>query len=89
MTGLVVVSESPTVAGFTTVVGELPLAGSGGATLYDRIGDAFGWLCCALGLALVAASLWRLSAGVGLARDSTGRPQVHCGSLPRTSGSGT
>ncbi|MDE2448516.1 MAG: hypothetical protein KGO22_06060 [Gammaproteobacteria bacterium] len=54
-----VVAESSTVAGFTTVVGELPLAGRGGATLYDRLGDAFGWLCLALGLALVGASSWR------------------------------
>jgi apolipoprotein N-acyltransferase len=54
-----VVAEAPTVAGFTTVVGELPLAGRGGATLYDRVGDVFGWLCLALGLALVGASSWR------------------------------
>lgn len=55
-----VVAESSTVGGFTTIVGELPLAGRGGATLYDRIGDAFGWLCFALGLTLVGASLWRM-----------------------------
>ncbi|MFI4884802.1 MAG: hypothetical protein ACHQIF_04465 [Steroidobacterales bacterium] len=54
-----IVSEAPTVAGFTTVVGELPLAGRGGATLYDRIGDVFGWLCLALGAGLVGASWWR------------------------------
>jgi hypothetical protein len=40
-------------------VGELPLEGRGGATLYDRIGDVFGWLCLALGLGLVATSLRR------------------------------
>ncbi len=45
-----VVAEARAVAGFTTLVGELPLAGRGGATLYDRIGDLFGWLCLALGL---------------------------------------
>jgi len=54
-----VVAETPTVAGFTTLVGELPLAGRGGATLYDRVGDVFGWLCLALGLSLVGASLRR------------------------------
>jgi apolipoprotein N-acyltransferase len=54
-----VVAEARTVAGFTTLVGELPLAGRGGATLYDRIGDLFGWLCLALGLGAVGASWWR------------------------------
>jgi apolipoprotein N-acyltransferase len=52
-----IVAQAPTVAGFSTLVGELPLAGRGGATPYDRIGDAFGWLCLALGLVLLAASL--------------------------------
>lgn len=56
-----VVAEASTVAGFTTVVGELPLAGRGGGTLYDRIGDLFGWLCLALGIGLVGAS-WRRGA---------------------------
>lgn len=54
-----IIAAAPTVSGFTTVVGELPLAGRGGATLYDRIGDLFGWLCLALGVALVGASWWR------------------------------
>jgi apolipoprotein N-acyltransferase len=39
--------------GFVTLVGELPLDGRGGETLYDRIGDAFGWLCVLLGAGLV------------------------------------
>jgi apolipoprotein N-acyltransferase len=51
------VAEAPTVAGFTSLVGELPLAGRGGATLYDRTGDAFGWLCLLMGTSLVGASL--------------------------------
>lgn len=54
-----IIAEAPTAARFTTLVGELPLSGRGGATLYDRIGDAFGWLCLALGLGLVGASLLR------------------------------
>jgi apolipoprotein N-acyltransferase len=54
-----VVAAAPTAAAFTTLVGELPLSGRGGATLYDRIGDVFGWLCLTLGAAVVAASLWR------------------------------
>lgn len=53
-----ITAQAPTAAGFTTLVGELPLSGRGGATLYDRIGDAFGWLCLALGLGVVGAS-WR------------------------------
>lgn len=54
-----VVTVAPTSGGFTTVVGELPLEGRGGATLYDRIGDVLGWLCLLLGLGLVGASLTR------------------------------
>jgi apolipoprotein N-acyltransferase len=56
-----IVAQSPTTAGFTTLVGELPLSGRGGATLYDRIGDVFGWLCLILGATLVGASLLRSS----------------------------
>lgn len=63
-----VVAEASTVAGFTTVVGELPLAGRGGGTLYDRIGNLFGWLCLALGIGLVGAAWWR-----GAYRDPTAR----------------
>ncbi|HXS20987.1 MAG TPA: hypothetical protein VN735_07120 [Steroidobacteraceae bacterium] len=52
-----IIAESPTTSGFTTLVGELPLSGRGGATLYDRVGDVFGWLCLILGAALVCASI--------------------------------
>jgi len=52
-----IVTEMRTSAAFTTVVGNLPLDGRGGSTLYDRIGDAFGWLCLALGGGLVAITL--------------------------------
>jgi apolipoprotein N-acyltransferase len=72
-----VVAQASTVAGFTTVVGELPLAGRGGGTLYDRIGDLFGWLCLALGIGLVATS-WRRGAqchpAAGPAKARTDRP---------------
>jgi apolipoprotein N-acyltransferase len=53
------VTAKPTSGAFTTLVGDLPLDGRGGSTLYDRIGDAFGWLCLVLGAGLVALSLWR------------------------------
>jgi apolipoprotein N-acyltransferase len=49
-----IVAETRTSGAFTTLLGDLPLDGPGGATLYDRIGDTFGWLC--LGAGLVAAS---------------------------------
>ncbi len=51
------VARARSVGGFTVVTGELPLGGRGGGTLYDRIGDSFGWLCVALGFGLVALSL--------------------------------
>jgi len=44
---------------FSVVTGDLPLDGRGGNTVYDRIGDAFGWLCVALGLGLVVFSFKR------------------------------
>jgi len=54
-----VVAMKVTGGDFVTLVGELPLYGRGGDTFYDRIGDAFGWLCLVLGVGLV---------GLGLAR---------------------
>ena len=39
-------------AGFSTLTGDLPLDGRGGNTVYDRVGDAFGWLCAVLGFGL-------------------------------------
>jgi apolipoprotein N-acyltransferase len=48
-----------TVGGFKTLVGDLPLAGRGGDTLYDRIGDLLGWICIALGLGLVGGAIMR------------------------------
>lgn len=46
------VARARTVGGFTTLIGDLPLDGHGGHTLYDRIGDTFGWFCLALGIGL-------------------------------------
>ena len=50
------VAKARTVGAFTTVIGELPLDGRGGGTLYDKLGDAFGWLCLALGVGAVGLS---------------------------------
>jgi apolipoprotein N-acyltransferase len=47
------VAVTKTEDGFKTLAGDLPLDRRGGETLYDRIGDAFGWLCVALGVGLV------------------------------------
>jgi apolipoprotein N-acyltransferase len=52
-----IVAQARSVGGFTTLVGELPLDGRGGATIYDRIGDVFGWLCVVVALGFSAASL--------------------------------
>jgi apolipoprotein N-acyltransferase len=46
---------------FVTLTGELPLDGRGGNTVYDRIGDIFGWLCAAFGIGLVATAFLKLS----------------------------
>ena len=63
-----ITAKARTAGGFTTLVGELPLSEHGGATLYDRIGDAFGWLCLALGTGLLAASWRRRSAAMMAAK---------------------
>jgi apolipoprotein N-acyltransferase len=54
-----IVARARSVGGFTTLIGELPLDGRGGDTIYDRIGDGFGWLCVALSIALVGVSFAR------------------------------
>ncbi|HTW34059.1 MAG TPA: hypothetical protein VMD53_05520 [Rhizomicrobium sp.] len=51
-----IVARARTVGPFTTLIGDLPLDGRGGNTLYDKIGDIFGWFCAALGIGLVALS---------------------------------
>jgi len=48
-----------TVGDFTIVTGVLPLDGRGGYTLYDRIGDMFGWFCVGLGIGLLGLSYLR------------------------------
>jgi len=52
-----IVAETRTDGEFTTLIGNLPLDALGGATRYDRIGDALGWLCLVLGTGLVGVSL--------------------------------
>jgi apolipoprotein N-acyltransferase len=56
-----IVAAAKTTDGFKTLIGDLPLAGRGGETLYDKIGDIFPWLCAALGLGLTAFAFlkWR------------------------------
>jgi apolipoprotein N-acyltransferase len=51
-----IISAVRTRAGFRTLIGDLPVGERGGATFYDRIGDAFGWICIALGIGLVGWS---------------------------------
>jgi apolipoprotein N-acyltransferase len=73
-----IVTQTRTSAAFTTLIGDLPLDGRGGSTLYDRIGDAFGWLCLLLGGGLVVAasvpslfSRYRLAERVGFEPTNT------------------
>ena len=49
-------SITPTGGDFVTLIGTLPIDDKGGDTLYDRIGDAFGWLCVIVGFGLVSAA---------------------------------
>jgi apolipoprotein N-acyltransferase len=41
------------------LIGDLPLDGRGGDTIYDRIGDVFGWLCLVLGIAATALAVFK------------------------------
>jgi apolipoprotein N-acyltransferase len=52
------VARTKTLGGFTVLIGDLPLQGRGGGTVYDRIGDVFGWLCGVVGLGLVSWSFF-------------------------------
>lgn len=52
-------ARAKTSGGFTVLAGDVPIDGRGGNTVYDAIGDAFGWLCVLLGIGAVASSLMR------------------------------
>jgi apolipoprotein N-acyltransferase len=54
-----IVAHARSAGGFTTLIGDLLLAGHGGATIYDRSGDIFGWLCLVIALGILAASFVR------------------------------
>lgn len=54
-----IVAARRTSGSFTTLLGTVPLDGRGGTTLYDRIGDFFGWLCLGVGSALWVAAMRR------------------------------
>jgi apolipoprotein N-acyltransferase len=51
-----IIAAARTRDGFRTLVGKLPLAGRGGDTLYDRIGDILGWVCIVLSVGLLCGS---------------------------------
>jgi apolipoprotein N-acyltransferase len=51
------VARATTVGRFTVLVGDLPIDGRGGNTVYDAIGDVFGWLSVVVSVGLVAGSL--------------------------------
>jgi apolipoprotein N-acyltransferase len=53
------IAVEKTTDGFTTLIGDLPLSGRGGDTLYDRIGDVFPWLCIAAGLGLTGFAFFK------------------------------
>jgi apolipoprotein N-acyltransferase len=53
------VAVSKTTDGFKTLIGELPLDGRGGDTLYDRIGDLFPWLCAAIGMGFTGFAFFK------------------------------
>jgi apolipoprotein N-acyltransferase len=54
------VARAKTTGTFTVLTGDLPLDGRGGSTVYDLVGDAFGWLCVMLGVGAVAWSHIRI-----------------------------
>lgn len=54
-----IVAKARTVGPFKTLIGDLPLDGRGGDTIYDRIGDVFAWLCIAFGFGLAGLSFVR------------------------------
>ncbi|TCM16452.1 apolipoprotein N-acyltransferase [Novosphingobium sp. PhB165] len=65
-----VLVKQPVREGLTVAIGDLPVAGRGGETLYARVGDAFAWVCLAvtLGLAIMAMTIRRPSCELASAR---------------------
>ena len=63
-----IVAAARTGDGFRTLLGALPVARPGGFTLYDRIGDAFGWLCMALAIGLFGWSFLPARTRASIAR---------------------
>ncbi len=59
-----IVAMKKTGGDFVSLTGDLPLGGRGGNTVYDRIGDAFGWLCTVVGFSLAAASFVKRKAAI-------------------------
>jgi apolipoprotein N-acyltransferase len=59
-----IISAARTRGGFRTLIGDLPLGGNGGETFYDRIGDALGWICIALGIGLAGWSFLKRKSAV-------------------------
>lgn len=53
------IAITKTTDSFKTLIGELPLSGRGGDTLYDRIGDLFPWLCTAIGMGLTGFAFFK------------------------------
>jgi hypothetical protein len=53
------VARAQTVGDFTVLIGDLPLDGRGGNTIYDHIGDVFGWLCLLSGSGLAVSAFAR------------------------------
>jgi apolipoprotein N-acyltransferase len=54
-----IVAQARSVGGFTTLIGDLPLGGPDGTTIYDRSDDTFGWLCLVVAFGILAASFAR------------------------------
>jgi apolipoprotein N-acyltransferase len=54
-----IVARAKTTGPFQTLIGDLPLDGRGGNTIYDRIGDVFGWLCLVLGIAATVLAVFK------------------------------
>ncbi|MBS0275162.1 MAG: hypothetical protein JSR55_12385 [Proteobacteria bacterium] len=54
-----IVARTKTAGPFKTLIGDLPLDGPGGGTIYDRTGDAFGWLCLVLGIAATVLAFFK------------------------------